>query len=133
MVKREVIESTPRSLGIFFFWAGIIATLAYRVIIILNFYSPVWVKISWYIGTVGFILYFGFRWHVQSKRAKVIAEYNLIEAIDNAPHIKGKQKEALHYVMENTLKSKSKWNSAFIFWLSVLALIVGIVLDFLGI
>jgi len=130
---KEVIEYTPKSLKVFFFWAGIIATLAYRIIIVLNFYSPVWVKISWYIGTIGFILYFGYRWHVQTKRAKVVTDYNLIEAIENAPHIKGQQKKALEYVMSDVLKSKSRWNSAFIFWLSVLALIVGIFLDVWGI
>lgn len=130
---KEEIKYTPKSLKWFFFWTGIIATLAYRIIIVLNFYSPLWVKISWYVGTIGFILYFGQRWHIQSKRARVIRDYKLIEAIDNAPHIRGKQKKALHYVMENTLKSRSKWNSAFIFWLSVLALIVGIILDILGI
>ena len=133
MVEKERMEYTPRSLKIFFFWAGIIATLAYRIIIVLNFYNPLWVKISWYIGTIGFIFYFGFRWHVQTKRAKVVKDYDLISAINSAPHIKGKQKKALQYVMGDVLKSKSRWNSAFIFWLSVLALIAGIVLDLLGI
>ena len=125
----EAIKANPKSIRLFFFLAGIIATLAYRVIIVLNYYNPLWVKISWYIGTVGFIFYFGHRYNIAQKRAQLISDYKLIEAVKNSQQITKKQKEALHYIVKTSLTSKSKWNSAFIFALSVLALIVGIILD----
>ncbi len=127
----EVIEPNPKPVRLFFFWAGIIATIAYRIIIVLNFYSPLWVKVSWYIGTVGFILYFGHRYNIARKRAKLVEDYGLIEAVQKADGIDAKKKEALHYLVKTSLTSKSRWNSAIIFMLSVLALITGIILDFL--
>ena len=127
----KVIEPNPKLIRLFFFWAGIIATIAYRIIIVLNFYSPLWVKVSWYIGTVGFILYFGHRYNIARKRAKLVEDYGLIEAVQKADGIDAKKKEALHYLVKTSLTSKSRWNSAIIFMLSFLALITGIILDFL--
>lgn len=129
MKSRKVIEPNPKPVRLFFFWAGIIATIAYRIIIILNIYSPLWVKVFWYIGTIGFILYFGHRYDIARKRAKLIKDYNLIETVQQADCIDTQKKEALYYLVKTSLTSKSKWNSGFIFLLSLLALIVGIILD----
>ena len=40
------IKSHPKPIRMFFFLTGIIATIAYRIIIVLNFYSPFLVKVS---------------------------------------------------------------------------------------
>ncbi|MBL7141589.1 hypothetical protein ISS21_00610 [Patescibacteria group bacterium] len=125
----EIIKPNPKPIRLFFFWAGVIATLAYRIIIVLNFYSPLWVKISWYIGTIGFIIYFGHRFDIQKKRSELVADYKLVEVVEKAPCVDEKQKQALKYIVKTSLTSKSRWNSAFIFILSVLALIVGIIMD----
>ena len=122
-------KANPKIIRLFFFWSGIIATFAYRVIIVLNFYSPLWVKISWYVGTIGFILYFWHRFAVARKRARLILKHKLIEAVEQSKEVEGEQKQALQYIVKTSLTSKSKWNSGFIFALSVLALIVGIILD----
>ena len=126
----EVIKPNPKPVRLFFFWAGIIATIAYRIIIVLNFYSPLWVKISWYIGTIGFILYFGHRLNVATKRANLIRDFKLLEAVDNSG-IEKQKKLALHYLIQTSLTSKSRWNSGIIFILSLAALIAGIILDIL--
>lgn len=129
----EAIKAHAKPIRLFFFWAGIVATFSYRVIIVLNFYSPLWVKIAWYVGTIGFIVYFWHRYDIQKKRAKLVTDYKLIEVIDEASNIKGAQKEALRYLVETIETSKERWNSGFIFALSVLALVVGIILDAVGI
>lgn len=112
-----------------FFVIGIVATLAYRIIIVLNFYSPSWVKVSWYIGTIGFIFYFGYLYNLQSKRADLAKQYNLLNLVKKMKGIKVKQKEALRFIVKSNLTSKAKYNSAVIFILSLLALIIGIILD----
>lgn len=125
----EVVKPNIKYVRIFFFVSGIIATLAYRVIIVLNFYSPYWVKVSWYIGTIGFILYFGHRFEIQRRRANLVKDYNLISKVRKISSIKGKEKQALLYIVRTTLTSRSHWNSGFIFLLSIFALIVGIIFD----
>ena len=61
-------KANPKIMREFYFWIGIIATVAYRIIIVLNFYSSFWVKISWYIGTIGFTIYFIHRYRISQKR-----------------------------------------------------------------
>lgn len=132
MNSPKVIEPNPKPVRLFFFWAGIIATVAYRIIIVLNSYDPLWVKIAWYIGTVGFILYFGHRFDVARKRAKLVRDYNLVETVDKAQGIKPQNRVALRYLVKTSLTSKSRWNAAVIFILSVVALFIGIFMDIYG-
>lgn len=129
----EVIEPNPKFVRLFFFWTGIIATVAYRIIIVLNWYSPLWVKVSWYIGTIGFVFYFWHRFNVAKKRARLIKDYELIEAVDKIDRIDPQRKLALRYLVKTSLTSKSRWNSAVIFILSIIALFVGIFIDVLKI
>ena len=128
-MERIKTYPNPKIIRLFFFWSGIIATLSYRVIIILNFYSPFWVKVAWYIGTIGFIIYFWHRYDIQKKRSELVKNHKLVELVEKTDCVNKKQKEALHYIVKTTLTSKAKYNSAFIFWLSVLVLIVGIIMD----
>lgn len=125
----KVVEPNPKLVRLFFFWTGIVATIAYRIIVVLNLYDPLWVKIAWYIGTIGFILYFGHRYDIARKRANLVKDYDLIEVVKNVQDVDPQKKEALHYLIKTSLTSKSRWNSAMIFILSVAALIIGIILD----
>tara|TARA_Y100000034_G_C6623419_1_gene271864 strand:+ start:99 stop:494 length:396 start_codon:yes stop_codon:yes gene_type:complete len=125
----EVMEQQSSSLRWMFFVIGLVATVAYRIIIILNFYDPLWVKVAWYIGTIGFILYFAYLYNLQHKRAEIAKDYALLSAVKKSKGIKDKQRKALEYLVRSNATSKAKWNSAIIFLLSVLALIVGIILD----
>ncbi len=129
----KVIEPNSKPVRLFFFIAGMVATIAYRIIIVLNFYNPLWVKISWYIGTVGFIFYFGHRFRVAQKRANLVKDLQLIEAVEKIESMDAQKKLALHYLVKTSLTSKSRWNSAIIFILSLLALIIGIALDISGV
>lgn len=125
-----MIKPHKKSVRIFFFLAGIIATIAYRIIIVLTLYDAFLVKISWYVGTIGFILYFGHRFDIARKRAALIRKYDLVKIVDNSD-VEHDEKQALHYLIQTTLTSKSRWNSAFIFVLTLLALFVAIVIDIL--
>ena len=125
----KIIEPNPEPVRLFFFWVGIIATVAYRIIIVLNLYSPLWVKVAWYVGTIGFVLYFGHRFNIARKRANLVKDYKLIEAVDKADGIDSQRKLALHYLVRTSLTSKSRWNSAVIFILSFIALLIAIFID----
>jgi len=129
----KVIEPNPKPIRLFFFVMGIIATIAYRIIIVLNLYSPLLVKIAWYIGTIGFIFYFGHRFDIARKRANLVKDYKLIETVDKADCIDSQKKLALHYLVKTSLTSKSQWNSGMIFILSFLALLIGIFMDIYGV
>ncbi len=114
----------------FFFWSGIIATFAYRIIVVVNNYSHFWAQIAWYIGTVGFIIYFIHRYQISMRRAKLIKELDLERKIASSGLVES-DRQALEYILGTLKSSKEKWNFVFIFVASIVALIWGIYLDFI--
>lgn len=112
-----------------FFWSGIIATICYRAIVVLNHYSSTIALIAWYIGTVGFVVYFWHRYIVSEKRVDLIKQHDLIQAVQKSG-LSQDQIEANEYILTTLLSTKEKWNYIVIFVSSILAMILGIYLDF---
>ena len=111
------------------FWVGIIATLAYRIIVVLNHYSTLWVEIAWYIGTIGFIWYFAHRYRVENNREKLIEEKELGHKIKNNIDLSTEDREALVYILRGLRSSKARWNYIVIFVFSIIALVYAVVSD----
>ncbi len=125
------IKPHNRTLREFFFWSGIIATIAYRIIVVLNNYSSFWVSVAWYVGTIGFLIYFGHRYNISAKRAKLISDNDLTNKVSTCGALGNQDKDALQYILSTLVSTKEKWNYIVIFAVSALALIAGIYLDFL--
>jgi len=121
----QEMHPSPKFWRVFFFIWGIIATIAYRIIFLLD---PFWVKVVWYIGTIGFMLYFGHRSHIEHKRAELVKKYGLVETIEGSD-IQEDKKMALSYLIQTSLTSKARFNSAFIFVSSLVVFVMSIVLD----
>ena len=107
------------------FWVGIIATVAYRIIVVLNFYSPLWVEIAWYVGTIGFIWYFAHRFRVENKREVLIAKQRLVYKMAHKKALSPRDRDALVYILKGLRSSKARWNYIVIFATSILALLYG--------
>ncbi len=118
------------SLRLFFFWMGIVATFAYRAIVIVNNYSHFWAQIFWYVGTIGFIIYFAHRTQISENRAKLLKKYGLAKKIEELKELSPEEKSAVTYIFDTLQSSREKWNSIFIFVVSALALVLGLYLDF---
>jgi hypothetical protein len=123
------VHASPSWMRNVFFWFGIIATVSYRSIVVLNHYSTTISLIAWYVGTIGFILYFWHRYIVSEKRVKLIKEHDLINAVAKT-NLSKDQIEANEYILTTLLSTKEKWNYIVIFVTSVVAMGIGIYLDF---
>ena len=122
-------HTSPSWVRNLFFWSGIIATICYRAIVILNHYSTKIALIAWYVGTVGFIVYFWHRYIISERRVDLIKNHDLIEAVKKT-NLSNEQIEANEYILTTLLSTKEKWNYIVIFISSLLAIILGIYLDF---
>jgi len=111
------------------FAVGVIATIAYRIVVVLNHYSRFWVEVVWYVGTIGFIWYFGHRYRVENRRDKLIEELQLINKIEASQSFKAEDKAALLYILKSLDTSLAKWNYIAIFFFSGLAMIYAIYVD----
>jgi hypothetical protein len=129
--KMEKPKLHSNSVRLFFFWSGIIATLLYRAIVVVNNYSYFWAQTFWYVGTVGFIIYFAHRYQISEKRARLIKENSLDKKISQLDGLSTEDKDAMEYIFNTLQSSKEKWNYIFIFVSSFAALILGFYLDFI--
>lgn len=111
---------------ILIFCIGIMATISYRLVIVLNHYSAFWVEVFWYIGTLGFIWYFAHRFQVERRRDKLIEDLNLTNKIANQQPLNPEEREALIYILKSLTTSLAKWNYIAIFFFSFLAIIYAI-------
>lgn len=109
------------------FWVGVIATIAYRIIIFLNYLpSHLWSDIVWYIGTIGFVWYFAHRYNIEQRRSLIIKEKGLEAKVANAKGFSSDDQQALENILKSLESSKSQLNSIVIFIASGLALLVDI-------
>ena len=122
MKTSTIPNPSSHSYRLLVFWIGIVATVAYRAIIIVGHYSQAWTDIIWYIGTIGFVWYFGHRYHIEKKRDKIIIKHNLIKKVKNCKDLKNEDREALEYTLKSLASSKSSWNYIAIFIASGIAL-----------
>lgn len=125
----ESLKPHSKSVRLWFFWSGIVATFLYRAIIVLNNYSTTWSNIAWYFGTIGFVIYFAHRFQISEKRERVIKQYELERKVANVEGLSTEDKAAMEYIFGTLRSSKERWNYIFIFVSSAVALVIGVILD----
>ncbi|KKQ17921.1 MAG: hypothetical protein US31_C0013G0004 [Berkelbacteria bacterium GW2011_GWA1_36_9] len=127
----ENLKPHSKSIRMFYFWSGIIATIAYRIIIVFSDIQMFWIKFFWYIGTIGFVIYFVHRYQISEKRTQLIKQHDLEQKVAQLNEVTSDDKEALNYIIKSLGVSHERWNYIIIFVSSALALLAGIYLDFI--
>lgn len=120
-----------RPVRLAFFWTGVIATLCYRLIIFFSDANPILLKGAWYVGTIGFIIYFAHRFQIAQRRTKVLQRFNLAQKVSQLAELTAEERQAMAYVFQTLGSSREKWNYILIFVSSGIALLAGAYLDFL--
>lgn len=113
----------------FFFWTGITATILYRAIIFFTDANPVLLRSIWYVGTIGFIIYFLHRYDIAKRRSRVIHELQLAEKIPQLKELSDTDRAGMEYLFSTLQSSHEKWNYYVIFASSIVALLAGIWMD----
>jgi len=124
------ISSKPMRL--IYFWSGMIATFAYRVIIVLTGVDQFWTKLVWYVGTIGFIIYFIHRYQISDRRERAVEEFHLDDKLPQIQGMSEEDKSALKYIFDSLKISSERWIFIWIFITSGAALLAGIYLDFIA-
>lgn len=119
-------HTVPAFIIYLFLVIGLISAVAFRVLTILNSTQPALVRPVWYVGVIGYILFFAYRFYISEKRKKTILDNRLITKIAGEGCLSENDRELLLYLMSSIVKSKENINYLFIFVLSLVA----IALDF---
>ncbi len=112
-----------------FFIIGLIATISIRAIGIAGIFSDIVTKILWYIGVIGFLLFFVYKYKVEVGRRKIIIENNIIESILNNQKFNDQEKDILISIMCGLVSKKDPINYFVIFFTSAVSLVIALIFD----
>jgi hypothetical protein len=125
----RIFKTLPLPVVYTFFAIGIISALCFRVIILFQYYDAAYVRITWYIGIIGYLFFFLYRYIVSRKRKGIIKSYGLIEKLKSGNELDETEKKAVIYILSSINVSLENYNYNIIFLLSVCAIIIDIVLS----
>lgn len=121
-------EKTPHTqpaIIIYSFLAlGVISAVAFRAITVLNFIEPAWVRPVWYLGVLGYMFFFLYRYYISNKRKKTIEKFQLIEKIEANACLTQEDRQVVLYLLSSLKKSPENLNYLIIFYLSIAAIII---------
>ncbi|MFC1755063.1 hypothetical protein ACFL96_17000 [Thermoproteota archaeon] len=115
-----------------FFAIGLIATIAIRAVTLLMRVEPLYGKIAWYIGVVGFLLFFVYKFRIYNHRSKAIREKSLVQRTQEGK-LTESEKNEIAMMLCSLSSRKESINYFFIFILSAIALAIAMYLDFMQI
>ena len=127
-MEQNKIHIVPKYIMYSFFTLGLLSAIAFRSIIIFQGIEPLWVRPVWYVGTVGYFLFFLYRYAITKKRKKAVEKFQLIEKLETNACLTEKDREVVLYLLSSIKFSLEDINYAIIFLLSVLAVIADVML-----
>ena len=122
IMERHKPRTVPRSVIYAFFILGFISAVAFRGIIIFQHIEPSWVRPVWYAGTIGYFLFFLYRYMISKKRKQAIENFRLIEKLKENACLEAADREVMLYLLSSIRSSLEEINYALIFILSILAI-----------
>lgn len=83
------------------FALGLTTAIAFRIIIILQHFAPVWGRPVWYFAVVGNLAFFYYRYRIAEKRKRAVEEHGLIAKIEADTCFSRVEREALVYLLRS--------------------------------
>ncbi len=118
----------PKPIIFGFFVLGLLSSVAFRAIILLQKYEPTWVRPVWYFGVVGYMLFFMYRYFISQRRKRTIAHSDIITKIRDGQRLSATEREATLYLLKSVRASQEDWNYLAIFVLSIAAIALDLLL-----
>ena len=119
------------AVSLIFFIIGLIAIIAVRAVTILEHVKPIYGKIAWYVGILGFFIYFAYKYKVEYNRSRLIKTSKLVDKMLHDGSIEKEDRQAIGSVLCALSSSKDRINYFIIFSSSAIVLIIAFYLDFL--
>ena len=117
--------------SLIFFIIGLIAIIAVRAVTILEHVKPIYGKMAWYVGILGFFIYFAYKYNIEHDRSQLIKTSKLVDKILQGNRIEEADRQTIGAVLCALSSSKDRINYFIIFSSSAVVLIIAFYLDFL--
>ncbi|WMW23196.1 hypothetical protein RE476_05030 [Methanolobus mangrovi] len=113
----------------FYFWLGLVSAVFLRLIIIADYYNGVLSKLLFYLGVIGYLVFFAHRYHIATRRVSVLKSLELLDKIETRTPLSEDDYRGLQYIMWSLSVSKERMNYLVIFAFSIIAIVLSLALD----
>lgn len=113
----------------FYFWLGLVSATFLRLIIIADYYNGILAKTLFYLGVLGYLVFFAHRYHIATRRVGVLTNLELLRKVESKSPLSEEDYRGLEYIMWSLSVSKERMNYLVIFAFSVIAIVLSLALD----
>ena len=124
VIKMKSPSTLPPLVINFFFALGLISALSFRALIVIKDLRPDLFRPVWYLGIIGYLAFFMFRYAISRKRRRAITDFNLLVKIKTGSKLSKQDREAITYLLSSIQKSRENLNYLFIFATSAIAILL---------
>jgi hypothetical protein len=114
-----------------YFIIGLISIVAIRIPVFFDVAHPSYGKIAWYIGVIGFLLFFLYQYKVAKQKTCLIDGHDLLVKMNDPHSLSPGDYERIRVLLCSMTSFKDKANFAFIFIVSALSLAWAVYVDFI--
>jgi len=118
----------PKPVIVGFFLLGFLSSVAFRAIVLLQKYSPGWVRPVWYFGVLGYMFFFSYRYFISQRRKRTVAKSQIIAKLHEGVALGAEERAAALYLLKSVQASQEDWNYLAIFALSIVAIALDLLL-----
>jgi len=114
-----------------FLFIGVIATIAIRLVNLVLSFGSFWPKFFWYLGVIGFFLYFLYKFKQDKLLRQELEKYQIHGKISNHQELEAADKEFLRITLCRLRSNKDAINYFFIFSSSAIVMMLAVYQDFI--
>jgi hypothetical protein len=119
----------PKPVIVAFFFLGVLSSAAFRAIILIQKFSPAWVRPVWYFGVIGYMFFFMYRYRISLRRKRAISKSGIIEKLRIGGALSTEDRDAALYLLSSVQTSREDLNYLAIFILSIVAIALDVLLS----
>ncbi|MFH1867991.1 MAG: hypothetical protein ABH843_03370 [Candidatus Omnitrophota bacterium] len=114
-----------------FFFIALVAVIALRAVNVVFDFHPLLAKIFWYVGVVGFFVFFLYKFRYDRLMRKELEETKLVDKMLSRGKLTDHDYDVLGTIICKLSSKKDSINYFFIFFFSGIALVLAVYADFL--
>jgi hypothetical protein len=103
-------------------FTGLAASIAFRMLVVIEHIEPGWVRPVWYFAVLGNFFFFFYRFRISGKRKNAISDNELLDKVVKEKPLTAGDRDALAYLLNSITKSPENINYIIISIFSLLAI-----------
>ncbi|MBN1527153.1 MAG: hypothetical protein JW919_06205 [Candidatus Omnitrophica bacterium] len=113
-----------------YFVIGLIAAFSVRLVAVFMDYNVLYAKMAWYVGVIGFFIFFLYKFHIDTVRARLIKSAGITARLRRKEPLSGGDYDLLSSILCALSSNKDRINYFVIFSTSILTVAFAVYADF---